>query len=571
MPADRADSTLRLAFVEHASHHPAAIGESQTVPEGGFESVDKTQPAGPPAFESILYECGADRPAAALVTPPHYFRDLNLDQIVDAITAGREDYDLKPFFYDRLTTVLTIQYRHEVMRDLEDQNILSCIETFAAGMRVMRAKLVQMNKLYYKYHKERWLVHSVEVYCATIRTLRDAVLRLAVSSRGLLAIRKYLTLYVESERFVQIESAASGLAADLSEVRFSVIVKGNGFTVRKYDGELDYSIEVTDLFAKFRQGDSKNYLIDFKPQVEMDHIEAKVLEFVALLHPEIFSRLDRFCSDSGAVADKVLVDFDREVQFYLAYREYMARIRPGGLTFCYPDIADDLRNVDVEDAFDMALAAKLVPLKQTVVTNDFELAGMERILVVSGPNQGGKTTFARMFGQVHHFAAIGCPVPGRSARLALFDSMFTHFERQENIRSLNGKLQDDLVRIHQILEGATPKSIIILNEIFNSTTLKDAVFLARKVLDRIIELDLLCVCVTFLDELSSLGEKTVSMVSTVVPDAPSARTFKVLRRPADGLSYAISIAEKYALTYERLTSRMAQRSVHELERPRAAG
>lgn len=503
-------------------------------------------------FRSILFAEGQN---AVREEPPGFFVDLNLDQIIDAVTAGKEQYNLKPYFYAPLSNVDAIRYRQEISKDLE-KGILDSIKDFAEQMIVMRRYLALIERLYNKNHKEGWFLEAVIVYCDAVNRLVHDLSLADLSSRGFLEFREYLTSYARSERFTSLVAETKKLRADLSTVQYCVIINGLKVKVRRYEQETDYSIEVEKTFEKFKQGAVEDYSAKLPLWSGMSHVEEQILDLVARLYSDIFSDLDQFCEKNHACLDETVAVFDREIQFYVAYLEYIGRFKRAGLKFCYPQIDDLNKEVHDYEGFDLALAGKLMSERSSVVCNDFYLKGKERILIISGPNQGGKTTFARTFGQLHYLACLGCPVPGRKAQLFLFDAIFTHFEKEEDIKNLRGKLEDDLFRIHQILSQATSRSVIIINEIFTSTTLKDAIFLSKKIMEEIIELDLLCVCVSFIDELASLSGKTVSMVSTIVPENPASRTYKILRRPADGLAYAMSIAEKHGLTYDRLRERL---------------
>jgi DNA mismatch repair protein MutS len=488
---------------------------------------------------------------------PEFFTDLNLEQIVASITAGREEYNLKPFFYVPLSRVETIYYRHDILRDLENQALLEHIRSFAKKMRAMRDHLVQADKLRYKYQKERWFLEAADIYCDAVSSLTHDLTLADLRSRGFLAFREYLTAYTKSGDFASFLAETQKLKADLSGVSYCLHIKGNRIMVSRYGSESDYSAEVLQTFEKFKQGSAREYRFDFSSDPDMNHVEAAVLDRVALRYPDIFSSLDQYCLRHRDYLDDTIGGYDREVQFYVACLEHIGRFKPAGLLFCYPTVTDRSKEIHGHEVFDLALANKLVRKSASVVTNDFYLKDPERIFVVSGANQGGKTTFARTFGQLHYLASIGCPVPGREARLFLFDRLFTHFEREEDLQNLSGKLEDDLRRIHGTLEQATPDSILIMNESFTSTTLSDALFLGKQVMQRVIRRDMICVSVTFLDELASLCETTVSMVSTVDPGDPARRTFKIVRRPADGLAYAVAIAEKHRLTYESVKERIA--------------
>jgi DNA mismatch repair protein MutS len=82
-------------------------------------------------FRSILFERTEDITQAA-VQAPNFFLDLDLDQTIDAITAGKEEYNLKPFFYTPLSHLDAIRYRHEIMRELENKILFEHIRVICA-------------------------------------------------------------------------------------------------------------------------------------------------------------------------------------------------------------------------------------------------------------------------------------------------------------------------------------------------------------------------------------------------------------------------------------------------------
>jgi hypothetical protein len=508
------------------------------------------------AFQSILFRTPEAAASAEPREVPGFFRDLSLDRIVGLVTAGRDDYHLAPFFYAPLTDLDDIAWRQEIMRDLESLPLAQAVAAFAQRMRTMRLDVARSAERHDAHEQQLWFLNATESYVDAVIYLREDLDRLRPASRGLQAFRDYLVAYLASDVFSTLSSSARHLGEALSEIRYTLHIRGNSVTVRRFDEELDYGAEIEAAFHRFKREAVKDYRVQFPAHGGLNHVEARVLDCVAALYPETFAALARYVIDYEAYLDENVARFDREVQFYLAYLAFAGRLRAAGLSCCYPRLSRTSKTIHVRGVYDCALAHGLVEEHRPVVTNDFFLEGGERLLVVSGPNQGGKTTFARTVGQLHYLARLGCPVAGTEARLWLCDRLFTHFEREEEITTLRGKLQDDLVRIKHILDAATPDSLVILNEIFSSTTVKDALDLSRKVFAVLAERDLLAVCVTFLSELSSFDAKTVSYVSTVDPEDPTIRTFRLERRPAEGAAYALAIAEKYGLTADRLRERV---------------
>lgn len=506
-------------------------------------------------FYSILFP--SNKLEEIRTNPPSYFSDLNLNQIENGIFAGKEEYNLKSFFYTSPCSIEIIAYRQAIMKDIEHGKVIMIgLNQFAESMHKIRSKKDYIEKVEYQYHQESLFLRLVRDYCEATISLYNSLKVAEIKSVGLSAFRSYLTSYIESSYFLGLQSSIMAISDELAKVRYCIHIKDLTVQVRPYGGEEDFTREVNATFKRFNEKNQDNYLSSIPHSDDMNHVEAKIVAGVALLFPEVFTHLDTFYKENGHFQDATIIRFDREVQFYISYISYLEPLKQAGLSFCSPTMSES-KAIYCSESFDLALAQnKKAESKEKVVTNNFYLENEERFFIVSGPNQGGKTTFARTLGQLHHLGGIGYPIPGSAAKLFLFDQIFTQFEKEEKVENLRSKLEDDLERIHLILEQATSQSIIILNEILASTTLNDAIFLSQEIMKKIASLDAVGVWVSFISELTTFNSHSVSMVSQVADSNLADRTYKIERQPADGLAYAIVLSRKYGLTYECLKKRL---------------
>ena len=123
-------------------------------------------------FRSILFDAPSDMGEREDMS---MFGDLNLDQVFAAVAAGRDEYDLMPFFRYPLRDVRAVEYRHQVQRDLKDKALYMAVAEFTLRMREMREYLALSGKLRTRYQKEHWFLDAAGVYCRAVVALADAL------------------------------------------------------------------------------------------------------------------------------------------------------------------------------------------------------------------------------------------------------------------------------------------------------------------------------------------------------------------------------------------------------------
>jgi DNA mismatch repair protein MutS len=173
----------------------------------------------------------------------------------------------------------------------------------------------------------------LDIYCDAVTCLVNDLSLADLTSRGLLAFREYATQYAASERFASLLKETEELEAEISSIDYCVLINSPHVEVRQYEGESDYSADVQATFERFKQGAVTDYNFKFVDSPKMDHVEERILELVTKLYPDRFARLQAYCTRHKDYADCTIFTFDREIQFYIAYLEYIAKFKRAGLAF----------------------------------------------------------------------------------------------------------------------------------------------------------------------------------------------------------------------------------------------
>jgi hypothetical protein len=133
--------------------------------------------------------------------------------------------------------------------------------------------------------------------------------------------------------------------------------------------------------------------------------------------------------------------------------------------------------------YDLSLA---LSLGEKTVGNDLD-GDDKYLLVITGPNRGGKTTFLRSLGQAQLLMQAGMFVPAEAYKANLVTGLFTHFRRGEDRSMERGKFEEELQRMSQILEVIEPHSFVLMNESFSATNEREGSEVAHQVVTALLE------------------------------------------------------------------------------------
>lgn len=247
------------------------------------------------------------------------------------------------------------------------------------------------------------------------------------------------------------------------------------------------------------------------------------------------------------------------LEFYLASRAFRQDAEARGLAVSLPAMVEPGEaGLRLVDCFNPLLLHDPIPPTPSQIETDPDTA----VVLITGPNSGGKTRLLQALGLVQVLAQSGCYVPCREARLIRQSGLFVSLIEEEGARATEGRLGRELVRIRSLFERMAPHSMVVLDELCSGTNPSEGIEVFTMVLELLREVQPTAFVTThFLDYARSLKSHPVIdglEFRQVEVDGDLRSTYQFIEGVAE-TSLAAVTAQRLGVTFDRLADTIRRR------------
>jgi DNA mismatch repair ATPase MutS len=226
-----------------------------------------------------------------------------------------------------------------------------------------------------------------------------------------------------------------------------------------------------------------------------------------------------------------------ELGFYLCCLNLRDRLVAEGSSFCFPTpVSPGEHRHRFRGLYDVCLALQM---KQSVVPNTMD-ALTKSLVIITGANQGGKSTFLRAVGVAQLMMQAGMYVGAQAFEGELCPALFTHYKREEDPTMKSGKFDEELARMSDIADCLAPHAMVLFNESFAATNEREGSEIARQIVSVLLEKHVRVLYVTHLSTLARTfwdQNREQALFLRAERNSDGARTFKMVEAEPLETSY----------------------------------